>query len=95
MKPCSRRRSTAIRIAKTKVGRAAFTCQYAFNKNGFCDAAFELSAGTLASAGSFNFNARHFTLALTRGGGRHGGRTGVVEETPAANHAQRFVFVLS
>jgi hypothetical protein len=80
---------------KTKVAQAAFPCQYAFNKNGFCAASFEVSGGTLAGASSFNFNAAHFTLALTGGSGRYEGRTGVVGETPAANHSQRFMFVFS
>jgi hypothetical protein len=78
-----------------RAGTAVFTCQYNFNKNAFCDASFRLTAGgTLIAAGGFNFNATSFTLAVTGGYGRYVGKTGVMEETPSASHAQRLVFTL-
>lgn len=78
-----------------RVGTAVFTCQYNFSKNAFCDASFRLtSGGTLIAGGGFNFNATQFTLAVTGGYGRYVGKTGVMEETPSANHAQRLVFTL-
>jgi hypothetical protein len=80
---------------ETNVGQAAFTRQYVFNEDGLGAATFGLSTGRLVGGGSFTFNAERFTPALRGGSGKYEGRTGVVEETPAANHAQRFVFVFS
>jgi len=77
---------------KHKVGSAVFTCQYNFNKNAFCDAAFQLSGGTLIAEGSFDFDATTFTLAITGGYGSYGNITGSVAGNPSAHHAQRLSF---
>jgi hypothetical protein len=80
---------------KTRAGSATFTCQYNFNKNVFCDAAFKLkNGGTLIASGGFNFNTSKFTLAVTGGYGAFADRSGIVQETPSSNHAQRLAFVL-
>jgi hypothetical protein len=60
--------------------------------NPFGGGTFEVPGGTRAGAGSFNSAAADFTLAPTAGSGAYGGRTGTARETPAASHAQRFVF---
>jgi hypothetical protein len=81
---------------KTRAGSATFTCQYNFNKNVFCDAAFKLrNGGTLIASGAFNFNTSKFTLAVTGGSGAYADRAGIVQETPSSNHSQRLAFVLN
>ncbi len=80
---------------KKNVGSATFTCQYGYNKNAFCDAAYLLSGNSLVGAGQFNFNAKTFALAITGGTGKYRGKTGDVSATPAAKHAQHLVFVLA
>jgi type II secretory pathway pseudopilin PulG len=81
---------------KRRVGTASFTCQYNFAKNAFCDAFFQLHGGTtLIANGSFNFESSRFTLAVTGGAGAYPAASGVLTETPAANHAQRVVFELT
>ncbi len=80
---------------RTRAGSAIFTCQYNYDKNAFCDAAFHLNnGGTLIAAGAFNFNASKFTLAVTGSYGTSAGKTGTLEETPSAHHAERLAFVL-
>jgi hypothetical protein len=80
---------------KRRVGSAQFTCLYNFNKNAFCDATFQLTAGgTLVAGGSFNFNVSAFSLAVTGGDGPYLGVKGTLEEAPSANNAQRLVFSL-
>jgi len=83
---------------KKRAGSAIFTCQYNFDKNAFCDASFQVAAGskgTLIASGSFNFNATQFTLTVTGGTGPFVGRKGTVSETPSRNHAQKLGFELS
>jgi hypothetical protein len=78
-----------------RAGAATFTCQYNFGKNAFCDVIFELkSGGTLLAEGAFNFNASKIELAVTGGTGPYQDQTGVVAESPAANHSQKLAFQL-
>lgn len=81
---------------KRRVGTAQFTCLYNFNKNAFCDATFQLTAGgTLVAGGTFNFNVAAFSLAVTGGDGPYLGVKGTLEEAPSTANAQRLVFTLS
>lgn len=77
-----------------KVGAAVLTCEYNFNGNAFCDAAYTLSGGTLIASGAFNFNAGDFALSVSGGYEKYGGDIGVLSASPAANHTQRLVFDL-
>jgi hypothetical protein len=79
---------------KTKAGTAIFTCQYNFNTDALCDAAFKLNGGTLIAEGAFSFNAMRFTLVITGGYGRYDNAIGAVDETPSSNHAQELSFRL-
>ncbi len=79
---------------KKNAGSATFTCQYGFNKNAFCDAAYVLNGSTLIGAGAFNFNANTFSLAITGGTGKFRGKTGDLMAIPAAKHSQHLVFTL-
>jgi hypothetical protein len=80
---------------RTKIGTATFTCQYGFDKRGFCDAAFALRGGILYGAGDFSFDRTTFTIPITGGSGRYSGARGVVTQTRASGHAQRLSFQLS
>jgi hypothetical protein len=74
---------------KASAGKAVFTCEYNFNKNAFCDVAYQLAGGTLIGAGEFNFNASKFAIAITGGTGKYRGARGDLEATPGPNHSQR------
>jgi hypothetical protein len=81
---------------KKRVGTATFVCQYNFNKNAFCDASFQMTnGGTLIASGAFNFTASKFALAVTGGYGAYVNKTGSLQETPTANHAQKLSFELN
>ncbi len=78
-----------------RVGTAVFTCMYNFAKNAFCDATFQLTSGaTLIAAGAFNFNTSAFNLAVTGGTGTYTGASGMLDESPTTNNAQRLDFNL-
>jgi hypothetical protein len=83
-------------LLKRRIGTASFTCQYNFAKNAFCDASFQLpGSSTVIANGSFNFESSRFTLAVIGGAGTYLAASGVLTETPTANHAQRLVFDLT
>ena len=67
---------------QTTIGSAVFTCQYYFDKNAFCDVSFQMNGGTLIGAGTLNFNATTFALAITGGYGKYSGFTGDVAADP-------------
>jgi hypothetical protein len=71
----------ADRSHKTKVGSAIFICQYDFNQNSFCDAAFELDGGTLIGKGAYNFNATAYALAIVGGTGKYRTMRGHIDAT--------------
>ena len=52
---------------KTGAGSAIFICQYGFNLNALCDAAFQLDGGTLVGKGPVDFNSGKATLAIIGG----------------------------
>jgi hypothetical protein len=74
------------------IGSATFTCQYSFNQNAFCNAVYFLNGGSLIASGEFSFNAKTFVIAVTRGTGNYRSKTGSLEASPSAKHAQRLVF---
>ncbi len=83
------------RALKVRAGAAVFTCQYNFQKNAFCDAAFKLKNGeTFIAEGAFNFEATSFELAVTGSYGFDENATGYVKATPSINHAQKLAFHL-
>ncbi len=63
---------------KTSAGSAIFICQYGFDQNAFCDAAFQLKGGTLIGKGEFNFNSKTSTLAIIGGTSKYRSLKGVV-----------------
>jgi hypothetical protein len=77
-----------------KPGSALYMCQYYFNKNAFCDAQFQVSGGTLAAAGTLNFNGTTFELAVTGGTGKYLGATGDVHASASGKQAQKIAFKL-
>jgi hypothetical protein len=80
---------------KKLAGTAVFTCNYNFNRHGFCDATYELTGGTLVGAGALDFNAKNFSLVITGGTGKFRALTGNLVASPAARGAQRLVIALS
>ena len=54
---------------RTASGSAVLTCQYYFDRNGYCDVAYQLKGGTLYGAGTLNFDSKQFAFAITEGSG--------------------------
>jgi hypothetical protein len=63
---------------KSYAGSAIFVCQYNFNANAFCDAAFQLQGGALVGKGTSNFNVTTFSLAILGGTFKYRGMKGHV-----------------
>jgi hypothetical protein len=80
---------------KKLAGSADFTCGYSFKRNGFCDAVYQLSDGTLLATGTIDFEAKTFSLVISGGTGKYRSRTGQVVATPAARLSQRLAIALS
>ena len=80
---------------KDTIGNATLICQYSFNKNAVCEAAYVLSGGQLLGNGFFNFNAKTFSIAIIGGTGKYRGETGVMNAGPAPNHVQKLAFSLA
>jgi hypothetical protein len=66
---------------KTSAGSVIFVCWYNFNRNGLCDAAFQLKGGTLIGKGALNFSDEDFTLALIGGTSKYRSMGGAVQIT--------------
>ena len=80
---------------KRPVGTAVLTCLYNFRKNAYCAATYTLKGGTLVGAGSLDFNAPTFEIAVTGGTGKYRSATGDVEASPVLkNHAQPLAIAL-
>jgi len=77
------------------LGYATFICQYAFNKNAFCNASYQLDGGQLMGQGAFNFSASTFQLAIVGGTGEYRGLTGNMKAAPAVRHTQKLDFALA
>jgi hypothetical protein len=80
---------------RKEIGYATFICQYAFNKNAFCNASYQLAGGQLMGQGAFNFSASTFQLAIVGGTGQYRGLTGDMKALPAVKHTQRLSFALT
>jgi len=80
---------------KHLVGTAAFTCTYNFDKNGYCDATYQLGGGLLVGAGAIDFNAKNYTLIITGGTGKYRAATGTVESVQAAYSLTRLTITLT
>jgi hypothetical protein len=85
-------RDTAMRRS---IGIATFICQYAFDKNAFCNASYQLDGGQLVGQGAFNFSASTFQLSIVGGTGKYRGLTGNMKAAPAPRHTQKLDFVLA
>jgi hypothetical protein len=58
---------------KSHAGTVVYICQYNFDKNGLCTAAFQLEQGTLIAKGPSNFTSTTFDLSIL--GGTYGYRS--------------------
>ena len=84
-----------MRALSGSTGSAVYTCWYTFAKNAFCDVFVQLKAGgTLLAAGTLNFDAKTFALAVTGGTGPYRGVAGDLAVTPSGKHAQRLAIDL-
>jgi len=63
---------------KHSAGDVIFVCWYNFNRDGLCDAAFQLKDGSLIAKGAFNFASQHFALAVVGGTSKYKGMSGAV-----------------
>jgi hypothetical protein len=79
----------------SKTGQAVYTCWYHFAKHAYCDVFVKLADGsTLLSAGSIDFDAKSFTLAVTGGSGRYKDATGEVVTSSGGKHVQKLAYRL-
>lgn len=79
---------------RARTGSAVYTCWYAFRKDAFCDATYQMKGGSLIAAGAVNFDSLRFTLAITGGTGRYRDATGAVDASPKGKVAQQLEFAL-
>lgn len=79
---------------KTVAGSGVFICQYNFDKNGFCDAAYQLKDGTLVGKGAFNFSASSFNLAVIGGTYGYRGARGDLSVSVLPSRTQRLAFTV-
>jgi hypothetical protein len=78
-----------------RVGKATFTCQFAFEQRAVCKATYELGGGTIHGIGLVDFTRPRFELVVTGGSGRYFARRGDVTSAPAAGgKAQHLEFTL-
>jgi hypothetical protein len=75
---------------KNSAGNVIFVCWYNFNRDGLCDAAFQLKDGSLIGKGAFNFSSPTFALAIVGGTSKYRGMEGAVQISAlgAATQAQ-------
>jgi hypothetical protein len=64
---------------KNSAGNVIFVCWYNFNRDGLCDAAFQLKDGSLIGKGAFNFSSTTFALAIAGGTSKYRGMVGAVQ----------------
>ena len=73
---------------KSSAGDVIFVCWYNFNRDGFCDASFQLNGGSLISKGAFNFSATKFTMAVIGGTFKYRGQAGSVNVVALGSSTQ-------
>jgi hypothetical protein len=78
----------------SRIGSATFSCEYVFDKNAFCMAAYVLPEGMLLGDGYFNFNAKTFGVSVTGGTGKYSGVSGYLQADPAVHHQQRLTITI-
>jgi hypothetical protein len=77
-----------------KLGSAVYTCVYAFDKIGICNASFQLGNSIMVGTGTVDFTAPAFELGVTGGAGQYASTAGDVNADPSGKHAQRLVFTI-
>jgi hypothetical protein len=77
-----------------KLGTAVYTCVYAFDKTGICNASFQLGDSVMVGTGTVDFTAPVFELGVTGGAGQYASAAGDVTADPSGKHAQRLVFTI-
>jgi hypothetical protein len=81
---------------KKPVGKATYTCQFAFDERAICKATYQLGKGTINATGLVDFTKPKFQLIVTGGNGTYFGRTGDMTSAPlAGSKAQQLHFVFT
>jgi hypothetical protein len=83
-----------IKTQSGGTGLGFFMCQYYFARNGFCHATFQFGGGTIIAEGTFNFDAKTFTLAVTGGYGNYANEVGEVDAAHSNGQTQQLSFEL-
>lgn len=66
-----------------------YTCEYYFDRNAYCNATYRFANGVVFADGTFNFDAKSFTLAVIGGHGAYAGATGEITSSPGPSSTQR------
>jgi hypothetical protein len=74
---------------KTRIGTASLTCEYVFDQNAFCSAAYTFPQGQLIGTGYFNFNAARFGISVGGGTGKYRNLRGHLQADPAVKKLQK------
>jgi hypothetical protein len=72
-----------------RIGSASLTCEYVFDQNAFCSAAYNLAQGQLIGTGFFNFNANRFQISVGGGTGKYRNVRGHLQADPAVKKLQK------
>ena len=72
-----------------RIGSAQLICEYVFDQNAFCSAAYDLAQGQLIGTGFFNFNAARFGISLGGGTGKYRNLRGHLQADPAVKKLQK------
>ena len=75
----------------TRIGSAQLICEYVFDQNAFCSAAYDLPRGQLIGTGYFNFNAARFGISVGGGTGKYTNLRGHLQANPAVKKLQKIV----
>jgi hypothetical protein len=74
---------------QTRIGTAQLICEYVFDQNAFCSAAYNLPKGQLIGTGFFNFNASRFGISVGGGTGSYRNQRGHMQADPAVKKLQK------
>ena len=81
---------------QTRIGSAQLICEYVFDQNAFCSAAYVFPKGELVGTGYFNFNAKRYRVVRGRRDGKYRNQRGHLQADPAVKKLQKITvtFVL-
>ena len=74
-----------------RIGSAQLICEYVFDQNAFCSAAYVFPKGELVGTGYFNFNASRYRVSVGGGTGTYRNQRGHLQADPAVKKLQKIV----